>query len=357
MRFKRIFFVLVISLPFLSSITFSLEPRLLWKKVLNNIASVDLARESADILVKFDGLDRLRWTNKEGITQYEWGPGEIWYLSTSISDDGRFILYSYSARYERPNKVYLCLFSTLERKFVCKEEKWYEQIYYLSPNGQYIANQSMADVVVQDLNGKELLYCSDAMGSIFSPDSKFLVSVFLTRLYDIITGKEIANLEKIFFRVGAVSKEANYIAGIGTAISEKDRKDGIYGIREKRLIWEGKSSISGDGKIIVSFERNGVSIIKRETLQRIYRYPIIISTYLDHFLHHAISFDGRILAIHGEEGNQSKIVVMDTFEKKTVELLRTKKEDQTKTTFYLTNNGKYLLINYARQELLFYQIY
>lgn len=349
MRFKKGFLAIGLFLVIFPQFLFSLEPRLLWKKVLKNISTIDFAKESADIVLGFNKLERMRLISKEGITQYEWGPSEVWYLSTSISDNGRFIIYSESPKEERPKEIYAYLFSILEKKVIFRKKRGIEEGPVLSPNGEYIAYQGESGTTITNLQGKVLWY-DEAMGAKFSPDSKYVVTEAPVKVYD-ISGKLKANLEKIFFTVGAVSINANYIAGM------ERLGPGIYGLREGRFIWKGESSISGDGEIIVAFEKNGLNIMKRENLQRIFSCPIITYDYINHFLHHAISFDGRIIVVHGKERNQSKIIVIDTFEKKTAEILKTMYGDQLYTTLFVTNNGKYLLVKYREDELLFYQIY
>jgi hypothetical protein len=251
-----VFLILLI----ISQISAAFEPKLLWKKEIPSFVwQIDFARYSGDVIFAHEG-NRITLLDKNGNTKWQWGP----YLKKfagcpSISGDGKYFVYCSGPKAERE-------FNENRYLHYCEGSgnlKWKKKepllIPLLSPDGKYIV---MA--VPSGWDGKDEFL--DSKGNIlweiegasqyamFSPDSNYFAAPPF--IYDAYGNKY--NEKPIIGFYTSFSNNGEYI-GVERIYSDPSieigPEEGIYD-KKGNLVFQGKNTISGNGKTIISHLKN-----------------------------------------------------------------------------------------------------
>jgi len=348
MRFKRFFFVLVILFFFLCSISFSLEPRLLWKMEIKEvITDASFANLSGDIVIAID--DRIiSLINKNGNIVNQWGPDlrkSVW--CPSISADGKYIAFisCIPTESEFYNEGYIYYFDR-KGKEIWKYEACCE-LPWVSPDGRFVFVGVMGG-----LEGPSLLLDKDkktlwknnvghAEDVLFSPDGNYFIVEPSCLLIDIQNKKIIRSFPAM--EVTSISENAEYVGLIG-----RKEEEGLYN-KEGKLILKGKFVISGDGRVVVKDSEGRIDVFKFPEMERIVSYPVKGAI--------RISNDGRIIAIIGHrivKDTPYKLFIGNTDGKALWEGAIPQLEKANR--FFLSKDGRYLAIM-GKTFIYYFQIF
>jgi len=384
---KLVFFILIsLMLVTISQLSSALEPELLWKKEIpSKTHHVSFAKQSGDVIfIHGDKKNRITLIDKDGETRWQWGPDlELCVLDISISNDGRYFVFNSAyqlwvrmekgARY----KDYIHYYDRT------KGELWKENIFgssCISPEGKYVFITSPPEwggpSILLDSNKKNLW--KEDIGEIedvvFSADSNYIaysVSQFSPEVYLFNINEK--NYKKI--GIGDITSITNNGEYVGIEIGNHlfgyeffkkyPPKEGIYN-KEGNLAFEGKNTISENGKIVVSHFENRIEIrnflskekIKEFSIQR-WEYP----KYPTYGRVNQVSYDGRYIAIFGkrtDKNSSSNLFLIDTQEGSLWEETIENVGKNDGISLFLTGDGKFLFVGISKEEkstFYFYQIY
>lgn len=374
MRFKKVFLAIGLLLFSLPSISFSLEPRLLWKREFKKAVSLfELAKGSGDVIfaheIQNEPQKAISIVNKNGETIMQWGPKpERVISSVSISKNGMYFAFESEYDYETAIKKNYS-FPLIHYWDRTKGELWktpYCGIVKVSPDGKYIfvsspcSNLWEGESFIFDNRGA-LIWKKDIgsanINPIFLPDGKYIWNGFY--IID-IKGK----IHKEFSgEVSSFSENFEYIAteksGVGVEVKVNEKlirgKPIRYGAildKEGNIILEGRARVSSNGKIGVIFAENKVQIYRLPEKILLKEYPIIKLKFESEFAD--ISYDGNIIVIMGKRtdiksDNNLFVINLKT---NSVQEFKVEKEGQ----IFLTDDGKYLLI-WIIKGFYFYRLF
>jgi hypothetical protein len=350
MIFKRIFFVLVILLSSLCSISFSLEPRLFWKmEIIGQVKDVDFAKTSSNIIFSHgkEFPNTVTVLNKEGKIVWQWGPKLNKGVEfVSISDDGNYFTFNSYGEGE-------CYGHYFNRT---KGELWKKDMhcnsFVISPDGKYVLAQgspeSYDESFLLDSTGKILWQYKGGIqfNALFSPDSKYIaIPPFIVD----IKGK--IYFEKAWGFISSVSFNGEYF---GIFDSEKE---GIFS-RNGNLVFAGKNIISLNGKIVLKIEKNKIEIYRFPEKIRIAEFPLSIKDYR----YTKLSSDGKYILMFGSKDKIFKtnlfLLGLETNMVWEKELTNVNSNDSIR--IFLSHDGKYFLVAHIKEDkstFYFYQSY
>lgn len=349
MRFRKAFFAIGLFLGIVS-ISFSLEPRLLWKMELKKtVWDVAFANITGDLILISGGV--LTLVNKDGKVLWQWGPDlEKVLFAASISDDGKYIAFGTSLKMEVRLKrgyyedhIHYC-----ERN---GKEIWKTDSFllpWLSPSGKHlflgVPGGWEGPSLLLDSKGKELWRKDIGIVEkvIFSPDGNYFFIYPGSILFD-IQKKDFLTFPSM--EITSISENGEYIG-----LEGKENKEGIYD-KNGNLTFKGKNTISGNGRIVVRDGGERIEIFNFPEKTKIISYPIRkVKREIP------ISYDGRIVVVCGKKTDKespSNLFILNVSERTLWE--GTIPEVQRAWVF-LTRDGKYLLIVKER-TIYYFQIF
>jgi len=348
----------------ISQLSSALEPRLLWKKeIASFIWDVAFAEESGDVIFVHGEKNQITLLDKNGKIIWQWGPElEKVSLQVDISKNGNIFVYNTSKKIIHGSRIiHYCnrngkdIWTLVDRP----------EIPYLSPDGKYLflslGQGWKGKSSFLDSNGKTLwkyaAYPID--GVLFSPDGNYLAAQHY--LFDAFGN--VCN-KKIFYGFfTSLSDNGEFIG-----VRREEEKEGIYD-KEGNLIFQGRNTISGDGKIVMRCNPNKIEVFRFPEKLKLKEYPIKRwePDLYDYEYFSKISYDGRYIAVFGEridKESSSNLFVVDINEDKIWEELIPEFSENDQVNILLTNNGQYLLVVHLKEttqsrqsKFYYYQIY
>jgi WD40 repeat protein len=325
----------------------TLQPRLLWEKTTPfEIGSIEMARQSGDVIISSRGARQIILYDKDGNKRFHWGPRiDRQPMGIDISDDGNTIVFTslWTETYVEKKRIDINRLGWDNRVHYLTrkgKELWNKQIEgsaFLSPNGSLVAvvgEHGMGGVPLTVLDSKgNMLWkypTQPVLNLRFSPDGNYILfydgNLYLFHKSGNLLWKKTDVLEP-----QSVSEGATYI-------TTKDKK--VFD-KQGNIFLEVKAIVSGDGKRLLVVHPDKVSIMSLpdKTLIREYRGG--------GFLSH----DGRFLIALSPSGNE---LIIDTVNQVSSEIPI---KNISVSRLQSTRDGKYLIYAIEKKKLIFYQAY
>jgi len=351
---KRTILVVLALISFVSILpiaarTQTIAPRLLWEKTTPfEIGSIEMARQSGDVIISSRGARQIILYDKDGNKRFHWGPRiDRQPMGIDISYDGNIVAYTtiWTEEYTEKKRIdtnKLGWDARVHYSTKTGKELWNRQIQgsaFLSPDGSLVAvvgeyGIGGVPLTVLDSKGNVLWkYPSRPVLDLrFSPDGSYIL------FYDgdLHLFDKSGNL--LWKKTDAL--EADSVSEGATYITTRDKK--VYD-KQGNVVFEGDAEASGDGKrLLVSYsDRMSMLSLPDKTVIKDY-------TFWGKFL----SYEGRFLVTHSF--SQGQVGVFDT-------LLESWGRINIGNRNFLvhgnTKDGKYLVVGAGDNRLLYYQVY